>query len=291
MKYLLQPGQTTPPLQPLDVIYAGGYVQDEWRPRSNLTVTYGLRVDVPRFGATGFDNPVADQLTFRDQDGSPVKYNTGQLPSATPYWSPRVGFNYDLTSDQTTQLRGGTGLFSGKPPYVWISNQIGNTGVLAGFIDTRPQTSTTVYPFNPSTDKYKPAPTGGTAASYELDLTDNGYRFPQTWRTNIGVDRKLPWGLVGTLDYIYNRDINAPMYINANLPASNTRIHRRGQPSAVGCDSRRRSRLRHHHRLGEWSVRQQDQQRAGQSGHGELRAQGPESEPVLEHFWRVDQEL
>jgi len=222
VKYLLQPGQTTPPLQPLDVIYAGGYVQDEWRPRSNLTLTYGVRVDVPKFGATGFDNPVADQLTFRDSDGSAVKYNTGALPDTTPYWSPRVGFNYDLTNDQKTQLRGGTGLFSGKPPYVWISNQIGNTGVLAGFIDTRPQTSTTAFPFNPNTDKYKPAATGGTAASYELDLTDNGYRFPQTWRTNIGVDRKLPLGLVGTLDYIYGRDVNAPMYINANLPASNT---------------------------------------------------------------------
>src|SRR5262245_474198 len=173
VKYLLQPGQTTPPLQPLDVIYAGAYAQDSWRPTSNLTLTYGLRVDVPRFGATGFDNPAADALTFRDQDGSAVHYNTGKLPSPTPYWSPRVGFNYDLASDQKTQLRGGTGLFSGKPPYVWISNQIGNTGVLAGFIDTRPATSTTVYPFNPNVDKYKPAPTGGTAASYELDLTDN----------------------------------------------------------------------------------------------------------------------
>jgi hypothetical protein len=222
VKYLLQPGQTTPPLQPLDVIYAGGYVQDEWRPKTNLTVTAGLRVDVPRFGNTAFDNPAADTLTFRDQDGSPVQYNTGKLPDATPYWSPRVGFNYDVANDQNTQLRGGTGLFSGKPPYVWISNQIGNTGVLAGFVDTRPSTSTTAFPFNPNTDKYKPAPTGGTAASYELDLTDNGYRFPQTWRTNIGVDRKLPGGLVGTLDYIYNRDINAPLYINANLAASNT---------------------------------------------------------------------
>ena len=80
MKYLLQPGQTTPPLQPLDVIYAGGYIQDEWRPKTNLTVTAGLRIDVPKFGNTAFDNPVADNLTFRDQDGSPVKYNTGALP-------------------------------------------------------------------------------------------------------------------------------------------------------------------------------------------------------------------
>ena len=72
VKYLLQPGQTTPPMQPLDVTYAGGYVQDEWRPRTNLTVSAGIRVDVPKFGNTAFDNPVADTLTFRDQDGSPV---------------------------------------------------------------------------------------------------------------------------------------------------------------------------------------------------------------------------
>jgi hypothetical protein len=218
VKYLLQPGQTTPPMQPLDVVYGGGYVQDEWRPRSNLTVTAGLRVDIPHFGNTAFDNPVADTLTFRDQDGSPVQYNTGALPETTPYWSPRVGFNLDATNDQKTQLRGGTGVFSGKPPYVWISNQIGNTGVLYGFLDSNGPVTT--YPFNPSPDKYKPAATGGTAGSYELDVTDQGFRFPQTWRTNVGIDRKLPWGLVGTLDYMYNRDLNAPVYINANLPAA-----------------------------------------------------------------------
>jgi Carboxypeptidase regulatory-like domain len=216
VKYLLQPGQTTPPLQPLDVIYAGGYIQDEWRPQSNLTVTAGLRIDVPKFGNTAFDNPVADQLTFRDQDGSAVKYNTGALPEATPYYSPRAGFNWDPKGDQVTQIRGGSGLFSGKPPYVWISNQIGNTGVLYGFISTN---NTNAYPFNPSADKFKPAPTGGTAASYELDVTDKGFRFPQTWRNNIGLDRKLGWGLVGSIDYIYNRDLNAPVYVNANLPA------------------------------------------------------------------------
>jgi Carboxypeptidase regulatory-like domain len=217
VKNLLQPGQTTPPLQQLDVTYSGGYVQDEWRPRGNLTVTAGLRVDVAKFGNTAFDNPLADGLTFRDADGSPVKYNSGGLPSTTPYWSPRVGFNWDALSNGTTQIRGGTGLFTGKPPYVWISNQIGNTGVLYGFVDVR---NTTAFPFNPNPDRYKPAPTGGVAASYELDVTDQGFKFPQTWRTSLGVDRKLVWGLVGTVDYIYNRDLNDPVYINANLPAA-----------------------------------------------------------------------
>jgi len=219
VKYLLQPGQTTPPLQPLDVTYGGGYIQDEWRPKANLTVTAGLRVDVPQFGNTAFNNPAANALTFRDQDGSPVQYNSGALPETTPYWSPRAGVNWDATGDGATQVRGGTGLFSGKPPYVWISNQIGNTGVLYGFAQTN---NTTAFPFNPSPDRYKPAPTGGAAASYELDVTDQGFRFPQTWRSNIGVDRRLPWGLIGTLDYIYNRDVNAPVYLNANLPAANS---------------------------------------------------------------------
>ncbi len=159
-------------------------------------------------------------MTFRDQDGSKVQYNSGALPETTAYWSPRLGMNWDMQGNQMTQLRGGTGLFSGKPPYVWISNQIGNTGVLYGFLDSN--SAVTTYPFNPNPDKYKPAPTGGTAASYELDVTDKSFRFPQTWRSNIGVDRKLPWGLVGTLDYIYNQDLNAPVYINANLPGADT---------------------------------------------------------------------
>jgi Carboxypeptidase regulatory-like domain len=219
VKYLLQPGQTTPPMQQLDVWYAGGYVQDQWRPAGNFTVTAGLRVDVPHFGNTAFDNPLADALSFRDQDGSSVKYNSGALPGSTPYWSPRVGFNWDALSNGTTQIRGGTGVFTGKPPYVWISNQIGNTGVLYGFQSV---SNTTAFGFNPNPDKYKPAPTGAAAASYELDVTDQGFRFPQTWRTSLGVDRKLPWGLTGTVDYAYNRDLNAPVYLNANLPAADT---------------------------------------------------------------------
>lgn len=229
VRYLLQPGQTTPPLQQLDVYYGSGYLQDEWRPRSNLTVIGGIRVDVPRFANTAFQNPVADSLTFRDQDGSPVQYSSGALPSATPYWSPRLGVNWDATGDQKTQVRGGTGIFTGKPPYVWISNQIGNTGVLSGFIDVR---NTTAFPFTPDPDKYKPAATGGNAASYELDVTDNGFRFPQTWRTNVGVDRRLPWGLIATTDFIYNKDLNAPVYLNANLPAA--------QSAYTGADTRPR---------------------------------------------------
>ena len=152
-----------------------------------------------------------------------------RLARHKPYWSPRIGVNYDLSGNQSTQIRGGSGIFTGKPPYVWISNQIGNTGVLSGFIDNR---NTSAFPFTPNPDRYKPAPTGGAASSYELDVTDADFRFPQTWRTNVGFDQRLPWGMIGTMDFIYNRDLNAPVYINANLPAP--------QSAFTGADTRPR---------------------------------------------------
>ncbi len=216
VQYVNIPGLVEP-LQPLDVTYLSGYAQDSWRPTSRLNVTLGLRFDRPSFGATAYTNTQANGYTFRDRNGNPVKYQTQQLPEATFLWSPRVGFNWDVTGDKVTQLRGGTGIFTGKPAYVWISNQIGNNGILTGAIDV---VNTRAYPFNPDASAYKPKTVSGTpAASYTLNFTEPGFKFPQIWRTNIAVDRRLPFGFIGTLEYMYSRDVNGMYYTNANLPA------------------------------------------------------------------------
>jgi hypothetical protein len=114
-------------------------------------------------------------------------------------------------------------VFSGRPAYVWISNQVGNTGMLTG-TERRDGTTAnplTIRPFHPDPDHYKPKNvTGAPATSYNLELIDQDFKFPQIWRTNIGVDRKLPGGWTGTGEFIYNRDVNGLYYINANLPAS-----------------------------------------------------------------------
>jgi hypothetical protein len=219
VRYMNIPGLDKP-VQPLEVLYGGVYVQDEWRPRSNITVTAGLRVDIASFGDTAYANAAADALTFRDETGQGVQYSTGALPDASPLWSPRVGLNWDVNGDQRTQLRGGTGVFTGRPAYVWISNQIGNTGVLTGF---ETLDNTTARPFHPDPNRYKPSNvTGDPAATYELALTDNEFKFPQIWRSNIAVDQRLPGGMVGTVEVLYNRDVNGIYYINANLPAAQT---------------------------------------------------------------------
>src|SRR6266516_4774472 len=210
----------TEPVQPLDVLYSGVYAQDEWRPTSNLTLTAGLRVDAPKFKNTAYDNAVADTMTFRDASGAPIHYNSCALPGTNALFSPRFGFNYDVGGRHTTQIRGGTGIFTGRPAYVWISNQVGNTGVLTGFI----QADTTFnYPFNPNPDAYKPATvTGAPAASFQLALTDPNFKFPQLWRSNIAIDPQLPCGVPDTAEYLSSTDVNGIAYLTANLPAPQT---------------------------------------------------------------------
>lgn len=223
------PGQEKP-IQPLKVLYAGAYAQDEWQVNRQFKLTIGVRIDVPIFEKTGYKNANADALSFRDETGNSIKYETEKLPDPNILFSPRFGFNLDVYGDRTTQVRGGSGIFTGKPAYVWISNQIGNTGVLTGFeqID-----NTRRRPFNPDPNKYKPTNvTGAPASSYELALTDPNFRFPQVWRSNIGIDQVLPMGLVGTLEFLYNKDINGIYYINANLPAAQTTFN--------GVDNRQR---------------------------------------------------
>ena len=167
-------------------------------------MTAGLRVDVPKFGNTGFDNPVADALTFRDEDGSPVQYNSGALPDTTPSGRRGSASTGTSTGDQRTQVRGGTGVFTGKPPYVWISNQIGNTGVLTGSLQTD---NTTAFPFNPNPDTYKPAADRRRRRELRARRHRPGLPVPADVAHQ---HRRRPQAAVGhrsaRLDYIYNRD-------------------------------------------------------------------------------------
>ena len=214
------PGQDKP-IQPLEVFYAGIYGQDQWRVSDRLRLTLGLRFDVPRFSETGLENPAVPGLTFRDEFGAPVRYSTSKMPGRNVLFSPRLGFNWDPTGTRSTQIRGGTGIFTGRPAYVWISNQIGENGMLTGFEQLD---NTTARPFHPDPDHYKRGATGAPASSYGLAFTDSTYKFPQLWRTNVAVDQRLPFGLVGTGEFLYSRDVNGVYYINANLAPNQSRF-------------------------------------------------------------------
>ena len=199
----------------------GFYAQDKYTGIKNVTLTVGLRVDIPTFdGSSVIGNPVTDEMTFTN--GEKIKAN--QLPKSTPLWSPRVGFNWDLNGDKKIQLRGGTGVFTGRVPFVWISNQVSNTGALFGTLSSS-ATSTPALAqtrFNPDPNAYLPTVTGTVTnpvipPTFTLNATVPNFRFPQVWRTNFAADVKLPYGLIATGEFIYTKDINAVYIRDANL--------------------------------------------------------------------------
>ncbi len=218
------------PVQPLKVNYVGLYGQDNWKIWDNFSLTYGLRIDVPFFGDTGFTNAQVDGFNFRDENGNTVKYSTSTLPGRNLLYSPRVGINWSPLKSGRVQVRGGSGIFTARPAYVWISNQIGNNGVLTGFEQVDNGTN---RPFHPNPNRYKPTTvTGAPASSYELALTDQSFRFPQIWRSSLAMDVKIPFGLVAGAEFMNSMDVNGIYYINANLTPANT--------SFTGVDNRPR---------------------------------------------------
>ncbi len=202
-----------PPVAKTNVFYGGVYVQDEWRVNDRLDLTLGLRLDIPAFGNTALENPAVSDQNYL-YEGDSIRINTGELPATRVLFSPRFGFNYKL-SDRF-QIRGGSGLFTGRPAFVWISNQVSNNGVLTGF-DERFEEAAADRPFTTDPIRFIDDPSAGLPETFQIDVSDPQLRFPQTWRSNLAVDVGLFWGLVGTVEFIYNRDINNLRLTNINL--------------------------------------------------------------------------
>jgi len=159
------------------------YVQDEWNVSEKFKLTYGIRFDKPLFFDTAekvqnfidADNGeiyLPDTAYIDPDTGEPLLIDSTQMPNTDWLVSPRVGFNYDANGDSSFQLRGGTGLFTGRFPFVWVGNQVSGVDV------------------------------------FFYQAVDPDFKFPQVWRTNLGLDRKLENGIILTADLSYTKDVN-----------------------------------------------------------------------------------
>jgi hypothetical protein len=208
------------PYAEISALQLGFFAQDRWNATNNFVLTYGLRADLPIFGNSFGTNEAVTNLVFRNG----VRINTGRKPNTAVLWSPRVGFNYDVNGNKTLQLRGGAGVFAGAPPFVWISNQASNNGVDFGsFVQT------SGINFSPDVNANRPQ-NAAANTSYNLAVTDENFKFPQIFRANIAVDKRIFWDITATLEGIYTKDINAVYHQNVNLPST-------GAP-LVGADNR-----------------------------------------------------
>ena len=223
------PGPLRPdgPVADFNVTQVGFYGEDRFSPIPNLTVTAGVRMDVPSLPAPA-ENPALDTIPFPALGGGTVR--TSSTPSGNLLWSPRLGFNYDVNGRQETILRGGVGIFSGRPPYVWVSNAYGNTGLEqqtvfcngaasaannGSLVDTVP--AFTVDPTAQPTTCGGTNQVGPNAAASSIVFYDQNFKFPQALKLALGADRALPWNLFATVDFVFTKAINQYYLQDVNL--------------------------------------------------------------------------
>ena len=189
----------------------GFYAGDQWRVNPKFTLTYGLRWDKPYFP----DKPTANPASVANYN-----YATDIVPSPSS-WSPRAGFNWDLSSDSLRQqVRGGIGLFSGRNPFVYLSNQYGNTGVEFRRLSLTFNTNNNVT-FSPDPDNQPKSV--GAAGTNEIDVIDPDYQFPSIIRGNLAYDRDLFAGIIGNVEVLFSNTVNDVNYSNLNLVQTGTR--------------------------------------------------------------------
>src|SRR5438128_7270522 len=155
----------------------GVYLQDEYPASDRLNLTYGLRVDFPLYFTSPVDNPYSRGLPALDQFRDPETVDQSKLPGATPLWSPRIGFNWNVSGDRRTQVRGGSGIFTGRIPFVWFGNVISNPGANPNLYPTGPQ-----RPTGSSSDS------STLQQSFDVNAMAPNFKWPQVWTSDFAID-------------------------------------------------------------------------------------------------------
>jgi len=197
----------------------GFYAQDEIQFSRQFRLTAGLRVDVPMINTKPAYNRIVDS-TFNGA------YSTSNTPNGQLLYSPRVGFNYDIEGDRKRIVRGGIGIFSGRLPFVWLSNQFSNTGLLLKTTSVTDATPTAApfdinngNGFNPDVNAQSSINASQVSPSFEADIIDKEFKLPQVLRLNLGFDIKLPGDVNLTIEALYSKTINNVFYQDVNLTA------------------------------------------------------------------------
>ena len=203
------------------------YLQDQINVSDNFRLTAGLRFELPTY-------PSIDETNYNDAfaklNFGGVSYSTAQLPDSRVTFSPRIGFNWDLTGERKYVVRGGTGVFVGRLPYVWLVSVVGNSNVgqTQYFYNTPSQASGVQPDFKKDlkdilsqlyggsfTPKTPTAPASPTILSEDLSM-------PSTWKTSLAFDAQLPGDINFTLEGIYNKDLNPVVVNNKGFKESGT---------------------------------------------------------------------
>ena len=196
----------------------GFYAQDKFNVTPNFELTYGLRMDIPLFFDTPTEN--ADFNASAEKQGWNVV--TNHKLKSTPMWSPRVGFRWNVEKEHNMVLRGGAGIFTGRIPFVWLSNNFSNTGVQTSSYNVYGSTGLTedkqsagkLSNVSLVTDPYgQDANTSRltSSGSQTINVFAKDFKFTQNLRLDLALDFTLA-GIDFTLEGVYSKNMNDIYY-------------------------------------------------------------------------------
>jgi hypothetical protein len=190
------------------------YMGDNWRAVERVSITIGIRADRMSFWSHAPYNAAVDSIFGR---------RTDEMPRPRVHLSPRVGFNWDVTGTGRDRLRGGVGVFTGRPPRAWYGPAVTNYGDGIGVLEcgSRPTDDGLPPQFEPD---YRSAPmacvTGATLAtdpSGDVDLLARDLRMAQSLRASLAYDRRLPWEVISVTEVVVSRYVSDFRFVNLNL--------------------------------------------------------------------------
>ncbi len=190
------------------------YFQDNMSLSDRFRLSLGLRFELPSYPSLK-DNFNED---FYKIDFGGQHFRTDNVPKASVSVSPRVGFNWDITGERNIILRGGSGLFIGRLPFVWLISAVGNSGMgQTSYIAS--QTKGTIPTFTTSQQDMLQQIGAQSKISVPSSATilSDDLRMPKTWKTSLAVDAKLPGDIDLTVEAIYNKDINPVVVANRDI--------------------------------------------------------------------------
>lgn len=204
----------------------GVYVQDMFSVTNKLKVTYGLRVDKPFYPYDPPRNPALEAVVFKDENGNDEQFDVSKWPDDKLLFSPRLGFTFDVKGNKSVIVRGGTGIFTGRIPFIWLVNQVGDNGVVRAIYQPT-GTALAAIRYSPDRATYiptNPPPVGTTIPSgSSFSAAAKDFKMPQVWRSNLAVDKRFANDYTATFEAIYTKMINNVYFRNANLgPESGT---------------------------------------------------------------------
>lgn len=191
---------------------ASAYVQDELNISNNFKLTAGVRLEMPFYPTIAGNNNL-EFAEIAKGNNTIHGLSTADMPKARLNVSPRIGFNWDVLKNRNLIVRGGSGIYTGRIPFVWIVSAAGNSNCLqAQFIDS---TGESAPAFAPSISGILDNLYGGDfnaqnlAAPQSTTIMAKNLKMPTTWKSSLAVEGRLPGGIKATLEGIYNKDITA----------------------------------------------------------------------------------